>query len=114
MTSTVQHVAEDIAWLKLYTLQGEGEVKDRWDDVQYGVIRQIVTDVPACETCDKGRNFKVIHWSRLFPVAPGSGDVTSLGTEADLSDTMFNQSTLAGSTPLGCESESPVVTAWGH
>ena len=100
-------------WLKLYALQREEEVKDRWDDVQYRLICQIVTDVPAYEMCDKGGDIKVIHQCGLFLVAPGSGDVASLGTEADLSDTMFNQSTLVRSTPLGCENESPAVTAWG-
>ena len=104
---------EDIALLKLDAPQGEREVKDRWDDVQYRVIRQIVTDVPAYLMCDKGRNIKVVHQSGPFLVAPRAGDITSWGTEADLSDAMFNRSTLAGFTPLGCESESPADTAWG-
>ena len=63
---------------------------------------------------DKDRNGEVIHQNGLFLVASGLGDITSLGTEVDISDAMFNGSTLAGFTPLGHESKSPVDTAWGH
>ena len=88
-------------------------MKDRWDDVQYGVIHQIAIDMPAYEMCDESRNRKVVHQSGFFPVAPRAGDVTHLGVEADLSDAMYNQSTLVGSTPLGCVGEALAVTAWG-
>ena len=40
-------------------------------------------------------------------MAPVEGDVTPLGLEVDLSDEMSNQF-----TPMECESESPVNTAW--
>ena len=100
-------MAEDIAWLKLYAFQGEGEAKDRWNDVQYGVIYQIMTDVPACKMGDNGRNNRVVHQSGLCPVAPKEGDVKHLDVEADFSDAMSNQSTLVGSTLLGCVGEAP-------
>ena len=103
----------DIAWLKLYVFQGEGEVKDRWNNVQYGVICQITTDMPMYEIRAKGGNSMVVHQSGVFLVAPKAGDVTHLGVETDLSDAMSNQSTLAGFIPLGCVGEAPAVIAWG-
>ena len=101
-------------WLKLDAFQGEGEVKDRWNNVQYGVIRQIMTDMPTYDMRAKGRNDMVVHWSRVPLAAPQAGDVTHLGVEADLSVAVSNQSTLAGFIPLGCVGEAPVLVAWGR
>ena len=38
LTNTIQHKVEDIACLKLDAFQEEEELKDRWNDVQCGVI----------------------------------------------------------------------------
>ena len=91
-----------------------GGERGRWDDVQYGMIHQIMTDMPAYDVRVIGGNGMVIHQSKSFPVALRIGNVAHLGVEADLSGIMFNPPTLAGSTPLGCVGKAPVVTAWGH
>ena len=100
-------------WLKQNASQGEGEAEDRWNNVQYRVIQQIVTDVPMCEVRAKGRDGIVIHWSSIFPTAPQTGDDAHLDVEADLSVAVSSQSTLVGFTPWGWVGETPVVIAWG-
>ena len=111
-TSTVQLILGDIVLLKLNAFQGKRKVKDRWGNIQYKVIHQVMTDVCMYELQDQGGKIKVIHWNQLFLVASVKEDAMPLGEDMDLSDEMSNWSTLAELTPLECESESPVDTAW--
>ena len=62
-TSTVQLILGNIVLLKLDTFQGKRKVKDRWGDIDYEVICQVMTDMPMYEVHDKGGNVKVIHWN---------------------------------------------------
>ena len=102
----------DAVLLKLDAFQGKMKMKDRWGDEEYKVVHQVAPDVPTYEVHDRSRNARVIHQNRLFLVASISEPVTPLSLDAELSEAMSKQSTLAELTPLECKSDSPEETTW--
>ena len=73
LTSTAQHQVGDIAQLKQNASWGEGGVRDRWNNVQHGVIQQIVTAMPTCEMRVQGGNVVVVHWDGAPQQPPREG-----------------------------------------
>ena len=42
-------------------LQGKQKVMDRWSEVEYVVVCQVVDGIPAYEVKDKAGNVKTVH-----------------------------------------------------
>ena len=82
-------------------------MKDRWSEVEYVVVHQVVDDVPTYEVRDYGRNVKVTHCNRLFLVAPAKEDALPLGGSESISDEGTAWSVLVELTPLEWKSEMP-------
>ena len=55
--------------MKIDVFQGKQKVKDRWNETQYVVVRQVIDGVPAYEVKDEAGNIKTIHYNQLFLVA---------------------------------------------
>ena len=70
VTSTVQLISGDVVIMKLDVFQGKRKAKDRWSKAEYVVVHQVADDIPMYEVRDGGGNVKVIHFNRLFLVAP--------------------------------------------
>ena len=58
--------------------QGKRKVKDRWSEVEYEVIRQVMNGVPSYEIKDPSGNLQVTHRNRLFLLAIPRGEVMPL------------------------------------
>ena len=97
----------DVVLMKLEAFQGKMKVKNRWSEVKYMVIHQVIDDVPVYEVRDYGRNVKVTHLNRLFLVAPAKEVAMSLGGSESIFDEGTVWSALAKLTPLEWKSEMP-------
>ena len=111
-TSTVQLVLGDAILLKQDMFQGKRQLKDRWVNEEYEVVRKVTPDVPTYEVRNRSRNVRVIHQNRLFLVASILEPVTPLSLDMELSEVTSEWSTLAELTPLECKSDSPEETMW--
>ena len=105
--STVQLVPGDVVLMKNDAYQGKQKVKDQWSETEYVVVHQVADGVPAYEVKDEAGNVKTVHRNRLFLVAAPVGAIMPLGTSVPLSEENVARSTLAESTSLEVESDSP-------
>ena len=85
-TSTAQLVPGDVVLMKNDAYQGKQEVKDRWSETEYVVVRQVAHGIPAYEVKDEARNVKTIHCNWLFLVAALIEAIMPLGAGASISE----------------------------
>ena len=60
-TSTVQLMPGDTVLEKADTFQGKRKVKDRWSEVEYEVICQVMNGVPLYKIKDPSGNLQIAH-----------------------------------------------------
>ena len=63
---------------KADAFQWKRKVKDRWSEVEYEVICQVVNGMPSYEIKDPSSNLQVAHRNRLFLLAIPHGEVMPL------------------------------------
>ena len=98
---------DDVVLMKLDAFQGKRKVKDRWSEVKYVIVCQVINHVSGHKIRDYGRKVKVMHCNRLFLVAPAKEEALPLGGSESISDEGATQSTLGELTPLEWKSETP-------
>ena len=101
---TAQLVLGDVVLMKN---DGKQKVKNWWSETEYVVVHQATDGIPAYEVKDEAGNIKTIHHNKLFLVATQVGAVMPLGAGALHSEESIAQSTLAESTSMEVESDSP-------
>ena len=92
---------------KADAFQGKRKVKDRWSEVEYEVICQVVNGVPSYEIKDASGNLQVAHRNRLFLLATHQGEVIPLNKNEDPNPSLSTQSALVELTPLEYEKDLP-------
>ena len=78
-------------------------MKDRWSEVEYEVIRQVMNGVPSYEIKYASGNLQVAHRNRLLLLATPQGEVIPLSKNENADSGVSAQSTLVKLTPLECE-----------
>ena len=106
-TSTVQLMPGDTVLKKADAFQGKRKVKDRWSEVEYEVIRQVVNGVPSYEIKDPSGNLQVTHRNRLFLLATPRGEVMPLNKSENADIDVSTRSALVELTSLEVENDSP-------
>ena len=106
-TSTVQLMPGDTVLKKADAFQGKRKVKDRWSEVEYEVICQVVNGVPSYEIKDASGNQQVAHCNRLFLMATPQGEVMPLNKNEDANLNVSIRSALAELTPSEYEKDLP-------
>ena len=106
-TSTVQLMPGDTVLKKADTFQGKRKVKDRWSEVEYKVIRQVVNGVPSYEIKDPSGNLQVAHRNQLFLLAIPRGEVMPLNKNENADLNVSTRSALVELTPLEVENDLP-------
>ena len=70
-------------------------MKDRWREVEYEVIHQVMNGVPSYEIKDPSGNLQVAHRNRLFLLAISRGEVMPLNKNKNADIDVSTQSALA-------------------
>ena len=106
-TNTVRLIPGDTCWTEVNPFRGEREIESRWDEEDYGIMRQVANGPSSYELKRLSGRMKAPHQDGFSRVATPQGESTALCQNEYANADLTTHSALTESTPLECDIDLP-------